>query len=52
MKASSRARLAARPDQEVFSVWCESLSAGRYSVPIWLCKWRMAMSSGSELARV
>lgn len=52
MKASRRAKLAARLDQEEFSVWCESLSAGRYSVPIWLCKWRMAISSGSELASV
>lgn len=52
MKASRRARLAARPDQEEFSVGCESLSIGKYSVPIWLCRWRMAISSGSELASV
>lgn len=52
MKAISRARLTARFDQEEFSVWCESLSIGKYSVPIWFCRWRMAMSSGSELASV
>lgn len=52
MKARSRARLAASPDQESFSVGCESFSIGRYSVPIWFCRWRMAISNGSELASV
>lgn len=34
MKAIKRARLANRLDQEEFSVGCESLSMGRYNVPI------------------
>ena len=38
MKASRRARLAIKPDQEVFSVGCESLSIGKYRVPIWFCR--------------
>lgn len=34
MKARSRARLAARPDQELFIVGWESFSIGKYRVPI------------------
>lgn len=52
MKARSRAKLETRPVQDEDTVRCESLSIGKYSVPIWLCRWRMAISSGSELARV
>lgn len=52
MKASRRANPAIRLDQEEFSVGCESLSIGRYNVPIWLCRWRMAINSGRELASV
>lgn len=52
MKASRRARLDIRPVQEVDIVGCESLSIGRYSVPIWLCRCRIVISSGSELASV
>lgn len=52
MNASRRAKLAARSDQEEFSVGWWSLSIGRYSVPIWLCRWRMAISRGRELASV
>lgn len=52
MKAVSRARLAASPDQELFSVGCDNFSIGRYSVPIWFCRCRIAISSGSELASV
>lgn len=52
IKASRSARLAIRPDQEESSVGWKSLSIGRYNVPIWFCKWRMATSKGSELASV
>ena len=52
MKASKRAKLEIRPAQEVFIVGCESLSIGKYSVPIWLCKCRIAISSGRELISV
>lgn len=52
MKARRRARLHTRPDQEFAVVGWMSFSIGRYSVPIWLCRCRMAMSSGSELASV
>lgn len=38
MKASRRARLAARLDQEEFNVGCESLNIGMYSEPIWFCR--------------
>lgn len=52
MKARSRAKLEARPVQDEVTVRCESLSIGKYNVPIWLCRWRMVISNGSELARV
>lgn len=38
MKASRRAKLASRPVQELFIVGCDSLSMGKYNVPIWLCR--------------
>lgn len=52
IKASSRAVLHTRPVQEVFIVGCDSLSIGRYSVPIWFCRLRMEINSGRELASV
>lgn len=52
MKARRRARLDARLVQELFVGWWESFSRGKYSVPIWLWRCRMAMSRGRELARV
>lgn len=52
MKAISRAKLDTRPVQEVGAVGCDSLSMGKYNVPIWLCRCRMAINSGRELARV
>jgi len=52
MKASRRARLETRPVQELFIVGCESLSMGKYNVPIWLCKWRIVINRGRELASV
>lgn len=52
MKARSRARLEIRLVQDEDTVRCESFSIGKYRVPIWLCKCRIAISSGSELASV
>lgn len=52
MKASSRAKLASRPVQELFIVGWDSLSMGKYNVPIWLCRWRIVISRGRELASV
>lgn len=52
MKARSRAMLEIRPVQDEVTVRCESFSIGRYNVPIWLCKLRIVINSGSELARV
>lgn len=52
MKASSRAMLDISPVQEADIVGCDSFSIGRYRVPIWFCRCRMAISRGSELARV
>lgn len=52
MKATRRARLDMRPDQEeVIDGW-ESFSIGKNRVPVWLCRCRMATSRGSELASV
>lgn len=52
MKATSRAKLDTMPDQEVVVVGCESFSIGKYKVPIWLWRCRIATNSGSELASV
>lgn len=52
MKAIRRARLDIIPVQDEEIVGCESFSIGRYRVPIWLCRVRIAMSRGSELASV
>lgn len=52
MKARRRARLDTRSVQELVDGWWESLSIGKYSVPIWLWRCKMAMSRGRELARV
>lgn len=52
MKARRRARLDARLVHEEFIVGCESFSRGKYSVPNWLCRCRMVIKRGSELASV
>lgn len=52
MKAISRARLDIRPVQEEGVVGCESFSSGKYRVPVWFCRCRIAMSKGRELASV
>lgn len=52
MKARNRARLHTRLVQDVGMVGCDSFSIGKYRVPIWLWRCRMAMSKGRELASV
>lgn len=52
MKARRRARLDIRPVQEGGVVGWDSLSRGKCRVPIWLCRCRMAISRGRELASV
>lgn len=52
MKAIRRAKLDIMPVQDNEVGGCESFSIGRYRVPIWFCRVKIATSRGSELASV
>lgn len=52
MNAVSRARLDRVLVQELVRVGWVSSSAGRYRVPVCVCRWRIVINRGKELIRV